>query len=61
MGRGIPETEIVDAYISTAHIAGSLQISHFGHGCTFLLVGMEMKKDIFGLMDELIIVDLYQN
>lgn len=33
-----PETEIVDAYISTAHIAGCLQISHFGHGCTFLLV-----------------------
>ena len=29
---------VVDAYISTAHIAGSLQISHFGHGCTFLLV-----------------------
>jgi hypothetical protein len=36
--EGYPETEIVDAYISTAHIAGSLQISHFGHGCTFLLV-----------------------
>ena len=33
-----PDTEIVDAYISTAHIAGCLQISHFGHGCTFLLV-----------------------
>ena len=32
------ETEIVNAYISTAHIAGCLQISHFGHGCTFLLV-----------------------
>ena len=29
-----PETEIVDAYISTTHIAGCLQISHFGHGCT---------------------------
>ena len=36
--EGYPETEIVDAYISTSHIAGSLQISHFGHGCTFLLV-----------------------
>ena len=23
--------------------------------------GMEMKKDIFGLMDELIVVDLYRN
>ena len=36
--EGYPETEIVNAYISTAHIAGCLQISHFGHGCTFLLV-----------------------
>lgn len=33
-----PETEIVDEYISTDHIAGCLQISHMGHGCTFLLV-----------------------
>lgn len=59
--EGYPETEIVDAYISTSHIAGSLQISHFGMDVHFYWWGMEMKKDIFGLMDELIVVDLYRN
>ena len=33
-----PESEIVDKYMNTKHIFGCLQIGHWGHGCTFLLV-----------------------
>lgn len=36
--RGYPDDDIVNAYISTDHISGCLQICHYGHGGTFLLV-----------------------
>lgn len=33
-----PETSIVSQYMDVNHISGSLQISHYGHGCTNLLI-----------------------
>jgi hypothetical protein len=33
-----PEDDLVNAYMDVAHIQGCLEICHFGHGCTFLLV-----------------------
>ena len=33
-----PDSAVVDRYMNTDHIAGCLQISHQGHGCTCLLV-----------------------
>lgn len=60
--EGYPETEIVDEYISTNHIAGCLQISHIGHGNTFLLVvngdekghiWIDRRADYSGLMPKM--------
>ncbi|WP_018630245.1 SMI1/KNR4 family protein [Niabella aurantiaca] len=33
-----PELTIVNEYMDVGHISGCLQISHYGHGCTNLLV-----------------------
>lgn len=33
-----PELDIVNQYMDVSHISGCLQISHYGHGCTNLLV-----------------------
>ena len=33
-----PDEELVNTYMDVAHIKGSLQICHFGHGCTYLLI-----------------------
>lgn len=41
-----PEVDVVERYMDTDHISGCLQISHQGHGCTYLLVtnGKEFGK-----------------
>ena len=36
--KDIPEGNIVDEYMDVKHIQGCLEICHYGHGCTFLLV-----------------------
>jgi len=33
-----PNDEIVKNYMNVSHISGTLQIAHYGHGCTYLLV-----------------------
>ncbi len=33
-----PELQIANQYMDVSHISGCLQISHYGHGCTNLLV-----------------------
>ena len=33
-----PDLDIVNQYMDVSHISGTLQISHYGHGCTNLIV-----------------------
>lgn len=33
-----PELDVVNKYMDVSHISGCLQISHYGHGCTNLLI-----------------------
>lgn len=33
-----PDSKIVNEYMNTKHIFGCLQIGHWGHGCTYLLI-----------------------